>query len=214
MAGRLTSLEPQKRSKDRVNVFLDGEYAFSLAVSTAMDLQTGMWLSDEAIAELQAKDDLEHAHSRALDYLSYRPRSTMEVRHYLTGKDYPETVADEVIARLERVGLVDDVEFARYWLDNRSRFRPRGKRMLRYELRQKGIPSRIIEEALETYDEAAAVEKAAQGQARRLKRLPPDKFRQRLFERLARRGFSYDLIRETIETQDFPQLNESQSEED
>jgi regulatory protein len=179
-----------------------------------MDLQTGMWLSDEAIAELQAKDDLEHAHSRALDYLSYRPRSTMEVRHYLTGKDYPETVADEVIARLERVGLVDDVEFARYWLDNRSRFRPRGKRMLRYELRQKGIPSRIIEEALETYDEAAAVEKAAQGQARRLKRLPPDKFRQRLFERLARRGFSYDLIRETIETQDFPQLNESQSEED
>lgn len=86
--------------------------------------------------------------------------------------------------------------------------------MLRYELRQKGIPSRIIEEALETYDEAAAVEKAAQGQARRLKRLPPDKFRQRLFERLARRGFSYDLIRETIETQDFPQLNESQSEED
>ena len=214
MAGRVTALEPQKRSKDRVNVYLDGEYAFSLGKLVATEVQTGSWLSDEAIADLQAKDGLEQAHSRALDYLSYRPRSAMELRLYLTRKDYPGFVVDEVIERLERVGLVDDLEFARYWLDNRARFRPRGKRMLRYELGQKGISSRIIEEVLETYDETAAVEKAAQRQARRLKHLPPDKFRRRLFERLARRGFSYDLIQETLTTQNFPQLNKSQSEED
>jgi regulatory protein len=214
MAGRVTALEPQKRSKDRVNVYLDGEYAFSLATIVATKLRTGTWLTDEDIADLQVEDGLERAHGRALDYLSYRPRSTSELRRYLSDKDYPETVVNEEIDRLERAGLVDDVEFARYWLDNRARFRPRGKRMLRYELSRKGIPSRIIDEVLEEYDEAAAIEKAAQGQARRLKHLPPDKFRHRLFERLARRGFSYDLIQETITPQNFPQLNESQSEED
>jgi regulatory protein len=157
---------------------------------------------------------LERAHGRALDYLSYRPRSEAELRDYLLEKEFPESVVEEVLARLNRVGLVDDAEFARYWIDNRARFRPRGGRMLRYELQQKGVASETIEEALDDYDELAAVRKVAQEQARRLRHLPPDKFRRRLYARLARRGFSSGLIQEILVAQDFPQLIDDNSEED
>jgi len=214
MAGRITSLESQKRSRDRVNVYLEGEFAFGLARLVAANLKIGTWLSDEAIAELTSVDGLERAHSRALDYLSYRPRSEAELRDYLLEKEFPESVVEEVLARLNRVGLVDDAEFARYWIDNRARFRPRGGRMLQYELQRKGVASETIEAALDDYDELAAVRKVAQEQARRLRHLPPDKFRRRLYARLARRGFSSGLIQEILVAQDFPQLIDDNSEED
>ena len=214
MAGRITALEPQKRSRDRVNVYLDGEFAFGLAVSVAAHLKVGSWLSDEVIAELDVADVIEKAQSRALDYLTYRPRSEAELREYLADKGSSENVIEEVIARLKRVGLVDDEAFARYWRDNRASFRPRGSRMLRYELGQKGVASDAIEVALEDYDEVAAITRVAQEQARRLSNLPPHEFRRRLVGRLARRGFSYDLIQDTLATQDFPQLHDENSEED
>jgi regulatory protein len=212
-AGRVTALEPQRRSKDRVNVYLDGEFAFGLAVLVAAELSVGIWLSDEKIAELRAADGVEQAHNRALNYLTYRPRSETELRAYLAEKGYAEGIVEDVVARLARVGLVDDESFARFWCDNRARFRPRGRRMLSYELGQKGIASEVIEIALEDYDEVAAVRKAAQEQARRLGNLPPDVARRRLFERLARRGFSYDLIQETLTIQDFPQLYDIDEED-
>jgi regulatory protein len=85
--------------------------------------------------------------------------------------------------------------------------------MLSYELGQKGVDSEVIETVLEDYDEAAAVRRVAQEQVRRLGNLPPDVARRRLFERLARRGFSYDVIRETLTIQDFPQLFDTHEED-
>jgi len=213
MAGRVTSLEPQKRSKERVNVYVDGEFAFGLSRLVAANLRIGALLTDDKVAELKSADGLERAHSRALDYLSYRPRSEVELRDYLREKEYSEDVVEDVLARLARVGLVDDVEFARYWIDNRARFRPRGSRMLSYELRQKGIASEIIDEALGEYDELSAVRRVAQEQARRLRNLPPNQFRRRLFDRLARRGFSSGLIREILSEQDFSQLIDANEED-
>jgi regulatory protein len=197
-----------------VNVFLDGKFAFGVAEIVAATLRLGAWLSDETILELKAADGVEQAHSRALDFLSYRPRSEAELRQHLIDKGIAEDVIEVVVARLANVGLIDDVAFARYWCDSRAQSRPRGRQMLRYELGQKGIASEAIDEAMDGYDEAAAVRLAAEEQARRLGHLPPDEARRRLVGRLARRGFSYDLIQETLATQDFPQLTDENSEED
>ena len=80
--------------------------------------------------------------------------------------------------------------------------------MLAYELGQKGLSSEVVEEALDDYDEKAAIRKAAEAQLRRLQHLPPDERRRRLVQRLARRGFSYDLIQEILTSQDFLQLDD------
>jgi regulatory protein len=213
MAGSITALEPQKRSRDRVNVYLDGVFAFGLAALVAANLRVGMPLTDDEIAALRLADEVERAREKALNYLSYRPRSEAELQSHLLKSDFAETTVDEVLHRLREVGLVDDEAFARYWVDNRARFRPRGKQMLVHELRQKGIASHVIETVLAEYDEIGAVQHVAEEQVRRLAHLPPEVSRRRLWDRLMRRGFSPDIIREVLATQPFFHLDTEESEE-
>jgi regulatory protein len=214
MAGRITALEPQKRSRDRVNVYLDDVFAFGLAALIAANLRVGMTLTDDKIVALRLADEVERAHEKALNYLSYRPRSEAELQSYLLKSDFAEATVADVLDRLREVGLVDDDAFARYWVENRARFRPRGKRMLVQELRQKDIASSVIETTLTQYDEVAAAQQVAAEQARRLAHLPPDLFRRRLWDRMMRRGFSPDIIQEVLATQPFfQQLDTEESEE-
>jgi len=204
MAGTITHLEPQKRAKLRVNVYLNEQFAFGLAAIHAVDLRIGTWLSDEDIATLKVADEVERAREYALNYLSYRPRSMAELERHLLEHDFlSDTVAD-VLERLQRVGLMDDIAFAQYWGNNRTEFRPRGRRALVHELRQKGVAAQDIEIALDGYDELAAAQTVAEEQGRRLKHLPPDVFRRRLTQRMARRGFSYGLIQDVLSTYTFP----------
>lgn len=209
MEREITALQYQKHDRNRVNVYLEGEFAFGLAAIEAARLQVGQMLSDDEIINLKKKDEIEKAHERALNFLSYRPRSKAEIRRKLYKKDFEDDVIDIVIERLMRAGLLDDREFARYWVDNRTQFNPRGLRGLRYELRQKGVADDIIDNALATVDVEAAARKAASAGARRLSRYEPREFRRKLKAYLARRGFSYSVIRPLVEEK----LEEMQSEE-
>jgi regulatory protein len=197
MAGTITALEVQKKNKERVNVYIDGRFAFGLAAIEAVKLRRGQKLADDEIAALQERDEAHQAHEAALRYLDYRPRSVDEVRRHLKGKGVEPDVMDKVVERLTEVGLLDDRAFARYWLENRSDFRPRGERALRMELRQKGVPDDIIAEALsEEHSEDDSANRAAMTQARKIHTSDPREFRRKLEAHLVRRGFSYDIARE------------------
>jgi regulatory protein len=199
MAGKITGLVVQKKNKERVNVYIDDEFAFGLAMIEAIKLRKGQELSAEEIARLKALDEVEVAHEKALNFLSYRPRSADEVRRSLRDKGYADPVIEQVMERLERVGLVNDDDFARYWVDNRDQFKPKSGRGLRYELRQKGITDDAIEAALEGVDEESSAYRAASQRAKRLPRDSKQVFAKRLGEYLARRGFPYDVVREVTE---------------
>jgi regulatory protein len=194
MAGTITALRFQKRNPDRVNVYLDERFAFGLAAIEAAGLRVGQTLNDEDIARLQKKDDVERAYERALNFLSYRPRSAAEVRRNLREKDIADEVIETVIERLTRAGLLNDREFARYWVENRFEFNPRGARALRHELWEKGVSDSVIAATLAEFDDEAAARKIAESVARRLAHLEPADFRRRLGAYLARRGFSYTVI--------------------
>lgn len=201
MAGTITALVVQKRNKQRVNVELDGEFAFGLSLIKAAELRKGQQLTDADIETLRHEDSAEVAYERALNFLAYRPRSEREVRRNLAKKDpdMPEDTLDEVIARLERAGLLDDAEFARYWVANRQEFKPRSIRALSYELQQKGVARQHIDAAVAEVDEFEAATQAAEKRARRLARLDHDLFYKRLGDFLSRRGFAYDVIREVVD---------------
>ena len=193
---KITALTRQKKNPDRINVFLDGEFAFGLAEITAVYLKIGQELTDADITKLQAADDIEKARETALRYIEYRPRSIAEVRKNLRGKDYDETVIDHVITRLSEVGLLDDTKFAAYWVEQRETFKPRSQIALRQELMQKGVDRAIIDQAIATVDETAAAKRLAQKQATRYARLEEDAFRKKMMGYLQRRGFSYGIIQE------------------
>lgn len=190
---KITALKLQKRNRNRVNVYLEGDYAFGLARVVAGWLQVGQELSPEKIADLQAKDELEIAYQLALKYLSYRERSSSEVRRYLNGRGLEEELIDSVVARLERSQLVDDRRFARAWVGNRTEFRPRSRRALAFELAQKGVPGDAIDSALAGVSDEAQAEKLAWKQARRYRDLPWEEFRRKMVAYLSRRGFNYEV---------------------
>jgi regulatory protein len=199
MAGTITELKFQQRNKERVNIYLDGEYAFGLNAVEAARLHKGQVLSEAEIAELKDQDERNRAFDRAVKFLSYRPRSRVEVERYLRGKSIDKAVRDDVIGRLEQAKYLDDEAFARFWLENRERFRPRGARALRYELRQKGVGHEIISQVLSDLDDEASAWRAVEGRLSRWSSLPGEEFRQKVVGYLSRRGFDYSTITLTLE---------------
>jgi regulatory protein len=191
---KITAIEAQKRRPNRVNIHLDGEYAFGLARITAAWLRVGQGLDEEKIERLQAEDARERAFQQAMLFLSYRARSESEIRRNLRKHEFPETVIEETLERLRRDGLANDDQFARAWVENRSVFRPRSRRMLALELRQKGLDEDSVKTALENVDDENLAYEAAQKRVNRLKDLEWNEFRKKLSEFLARRGFSYPVI--------------------
>lgn len=198
MPGTITALQVQQRNKERVNVHLDGEYAFSLAMIEAARLHKGQVLSDDDIAALQARDAVERAVDKAVRFLSYRARSVAEVRRNLAKKDFPPAAIDEAIARLERLGYLDDLAFARLWARDRDTFNPKGPLALRQELRKRGVPNPIIEQVLAEVDFADAAYRAGEKRIRRLLDQDRRTIRNKLYQHLARRGFRADTVREVI----------------
>jgi regulatory protein len=196
---KITAIQVQRNNPNRVNVYLDGEFAFGLARIVAAWLQVGQMLDEGKIAGLQAEDSRERAMQQALLFLSYRARSENEIRKNLSKHEIPDGVIEETIERLRREGFADDKKFASAWVENRSTFRPRGRRALALELRQKGIDDHTIESALEGIDDEALAYEAGQKKARKLalslsKGQEWTEFRKKMSEFLARRGFSYSVI--------------------
>lgn len=197
--GIVTTIQPQqRRGGKRVNVFLDGRYAFSLDQDVALALRIGEPVPLSLQAALLDRDGVQQALDAALAFLGHRPRSEQEIRRRLARAEVPAEVAERVVARLREHGLVDDQAFARYWLEQRQTFRPRGARLLRAELRQKGVDAKTAGAVSDTLEETADEDayRAARKKAQQLASQGCDQrtFRERLGQFLARRGFGWEVI--------------------
>lgn len=190
----ITAIELQKRNKERVNVYLDGEYAFSIRAIESVRLRKGQTLSDDEIAALRGEDAVSKAVDSAARFLSYRPRSESEIRRNLASKSIDEPVIDAALERLRTMGYLNDQAFARYWVENRTAFKPLGPTALRYELRQKGVTDADIEAVLGDIDVEESAYRAALSQSRRLRGSDRRTFRHKIGSFLQRRGFNYAVI--------------------
>ena len=201
--GRITALRPTRRDPNRISVDLDGAFAFALPAQLVADerLEIGDALDEARVAFLLEADQASRATEAALVFLGYRPRSEREVRDRLRRGGYDQDAIDHAIARLHDWRYLDDTDFARRWVENRATHRPRGKRLLQQELRNKGIDR---ETAREVIDQADLDEETDAEQIAR-RRLPtyagddPAAIRRRLGAYLARRGYGYDVIRVALE---------------
>ncbi len=193
MAGTITALKIQKRNKERVNLFLDDEYAFSLTVLLAATLKKGQYLSDAEIEQLKYSDERRKAYNHAIRFLGFRSRSQTEMERYLHDKGYSPDVVTDTVNRLLHEQYLDDEAFARSWLENRERFRPRGQQALRYELKQKGIADEVIETVLADLDEETLAWTAVEGKLRLWRNLEKVDFKKKVMGFLSRRGFDYEV---------------------
>lgn len=204
-AGTITAIRQQTNDAQRVNIFIDGEFAIGISLNTLtrMRLAVGVHLDDHGWQQLVVCEESDQAMQKALRQLERRPRSVNEIYRYLQRKGFREEICQQVIARLQELGLLNDADFAERWVANRRTLRYRGERALRAELRQKGIAPALIEAALSSENddlgEALRAEQAARAVlARYLKHTDWLTFQRRLGGYLLRRGFTSDLVRSLL----------------
>ncbi len=195
----ITKLVIQRRNKNRVNVFLDEDYAFSLSADLALNLRIGQSLDEDAIDQLLEEDAYRKGMEKAFRLLARRPRSENEITDALLRADFSPSICTRVIRRLKEMTYLDDRAFADWWIENRAQFNPRSRWALHQELSQKGVPGAIIEEALARVDDLQLAMTAAEKRAYRWQHLPPQEFETKMLRFLQRRGFSYAVARHTIE---------------
>jgi regulatory protein len=196
----VTGIEAQKKRGEKVNLFLDGTFAFSLNAATVAEagLHQGQKLSLADIEKLKEADLLHCSLNRALRFLSQRPRSEAEVRARLRRYGYDADTIGQVLSKLKEQKLVDDAAFARFWRENRENFRPRGRRLMDLELRQKGVDAETIAEVMEGVDDELSAYRAARRKVRSLSGLDYPSFRKHLGAFLRQRGFAYEVINRII----------------
>ena len=198
---KITAIRIGRRRGKRVNVFLDGGFAFSLEAEVAIreGLEVGQELPANQIEALARSDCFHRCLNTAAHYLGYRPRSEFELRERLQRRGFDDDSVDSVLAKLKEQGLVDDMAFAQFWRDNRQSFSPRSQWLTKLELRRKGVAADIIDQVVDTVDNADSAYRAALNKARSLPPSDYQSFRRRLGEYLKRRGFGYGVINHTVE---------------
>ncbi|MBW3538150.1 RecX family transcriptional regulator [Candidatus Parcubacteria bacterium] len=195
----VTKIQQQQKRPGRYSVFVDDRFAVGLSANDllASGLRRGQELSEAELEQLKARSRTAKAYEQALSYLSFRSRSSREMRDHLTGKGHDQAVVDEVAAELAAKGLLGDVDFAGAWIRDRQNLKPRSKRRLEQELRQKGLAPDTVAGALEAVsqeDERQALRTVAS------KKLALARYRdqRKLTQYLAAQGFEYGMVKQVL----------------
>ena len=159
-----------------------------------------MELKEDTLSLKMKKDKHAKATAYAYRLFAIKPRSEKELRDRLYKKRFRRAIIEDVISLLKEKNIIDDLKFARLWVESRMRLSPKGDMLIKKELREKGIELSIIEKALseKKEDEGSIVKALAEKKLSSLRKLPREKARKRLFDFLARRGFDFDVINDTI----------------
>ncbi|MEI7032948.1 recombination regulator RecX [Streptomyces pratensis] len=154
----------------------------------------------------EPRDPVEQARNICLRLLTGTPRTRKQLADALRKREIPDEAAEEVLARFEDVGLIDDAAFAGAWVESRHHGRGLARRALVRELRTKGVDSAVIDEAVGKLDADQEEERARELVARKLRStrgLERDKRLRRLAGMLARKGYGEGMalrvVRQALE---------------
>lgn len=215
---QITSVEPQKKNQRRYNIFLDGKFAFGADEDLVVNFRLipGKQISQEDLDKLLFEAEVGKLMERMYGLFSIRIRSEKEIRDYLKNLSFKRKIKDQeelsqmvvdlLIDRLKQKDLLNDLEWAKAWVESRRRSKQKGINALKFELIQKGIAKDIIEVVLgeelrfanNELSEEELAKQALEKKMRLWKNLPPQEFQKKSYEYLARKGFDYSVIKKVI----------------
>lgn len=203
--GKITAIQVQKKRRDRVAVYIEGEFGFGIHqdVLLSAGIAVGDELSEAQIDSIIRLEGRRNAKEKAIRLLSYRARSSKEIVNRLKQSGFDQSDIEWVMQELARLKLVDDAEFAQLFAKTRMITKPIGSFLLRQELKQRGVVEKDIQAAVaEAFNEKSEYEVArelAAVQKKKQMKLDEQKARQRVADFLLRRGFHWDLINDILE---------------
>ena len=201
---KITDIKQAVKNPNRVNIFVDNEYSFSLDIAQLVDekLKIGTCLSAEKLNELKNKSEYGKLYQRTLEWVLTRPHSIKETKDYLLKKEMRSEnktlqFRDEILERLISKGHLDDKRFAEYYVENRFVSKGISKKRMRMELMKKGIKSEIIDEVLNS---------SARNDEEEIKKIIAKKRSkyddEKLISYLVRQGFGFELARTLVQDLD------------
>ncbi|MDE6597517.1 MAG: RecX family transcriptional regulator [Clostridia bacterium] len=193
----ITSIEPQKKDKERCNVYVDGRFycGIKLEVAIKFHLKAGMQIEKSRLDEIQLETEKSQAMDKALTHLSASMKTKKQMRDFLAKKGYTEAVINYVLERLEYHKFVDDYAYCRAYVQSVT---GKGKRALEVDLFKRGAEKDAIEAALseaeEDTDEAAAIlTKYMRGKVADKQTL------YKAFKYLLSKGYGYETAKSALE---------------
>jgi regulatory protein len=213
---KITDIKQQQKNPNRLNVYVGGQFAFGVSAEIRFEkkLEIDQELSEKQVEDLISADQTERLLNKALKFLSFRPRSEKEIRDHLLRKGKLKEVKSEAerkqyevsvedaANRLKKLGQIDDQKFVSWWVDQRTRFKPRGLNVLRSELFSKGVAKEIIDEQVR-FDEENQFKLALVAAKKKVdsyRKLDTPDFKVKLGQFLARRGFGWAIIKKVVDT--------------
>ena len=195
----ITQISQQKKNKNRVNIFLDGKFAFSLNIELLVKyhLKVDANIDDIQMQLIIKENDLLYWWERVINFLSFRPRSKKEIIDYFKKKEVGEETQKVLLSKLIDRKYINDMEFVDWFVRQRLNFKPKGQKLLRLELMQKGIEKSTIDEYFANVPIVNETETAfAIVQKKLLSWRNLDEFtrKQKITGFLGRRGYNWESI--------------------
>ncbi len=197
---KISKITPQKRNRKRCSIFIDGEYRFGITKELLLkyDINEDDEITEDEIHNLLFLEEKEKIRNRAYRLLSYRDRSSREMRERLIHAGFDADLVDDVVRGLLADDTLNDERFAQAFLRDYTAVRPKGNRFISRELVKKGIAKETIESVLKTRDERELLRHFIQ---KKLKQFDPRDFkdRQKIIRRLLHHGFTPELVYEALD---------------
>jgi regulatory protein len=204
----ITKIVKARKERNSYVVFIDEAPAFQVSdeVLLKFGLLTGRRIDERMVEEIASEEAFSRARMTALNFISYRPRSSKEVTDKLSHKGFSSELAKKVVHQLREANLVSDLEFARMLVRDKLRGKPMGKAMIRRKLLEKGISFQIIERVLKEYVSEEDEQQAAARLAAKKLKLSRSRFagldslkqQKRMIDYLLSRGFSTEVALKTV----------------
>jgi len=202
---RITDVRQSKRVANRYSVYIDSKFAFSAHFDEihALNIRKGRLLTGDELSELTDYFSERKLRETAFRILSYRPRSEQELRNKLREKRFPDSDIEDIIREFRDKKLLSDTDFARQWVENRMRLKPRGRKMLEMELYKKGVSrqtaNRVLDDILGGTDQSETAFELLIKQPRKFLRENSVDTQRKIYNYLRYRGFDPDDIRRAAE---------------
>lgn len=198
---KITLVEKHKKSKNRYLVYVDEQPAFTITEEDylSMNLYEEKDITEEEINYIKNEVNFRRAKSTAVRFLSLKLRSEKEVFSKLTNEGHSKNLADSVIKELKSLGYINDKLYVQKYIFDRSKLKPKSKKLIKQELLAKGVKEEDIDEVIADWkvDESVVAESLVRKKFGKYD-FNDEKIIKRAISFLQHRGFSFELIKETI----------------
>ena len=195
----ITEITPQVKDKRRCNIYIDGRFCCGLTLETTVKnhLKVGQIVTPERLAEIQLESEKDTAFDKALTHLSATRKTEKQIRTFLAGKGYLSAVADHVVEKLRSYNFLNDGEYAEAYVECAAK--RKGGRLIRMELRGKGVADEEIDAALQTLDEGAEISAATEILQKYMRgKICDTQTLQKAYRYLMGKGFDYETAKEAL----------------